>query len=397
MSKKKRDREEYVSLKRKFYVRLLQTVLVSVGIVFGFYLLVWKDRGGNWMLEFFQNGFGLDWTSAMILYNQIFRNNKDTIALLLFSLVFFLAIRKVLNEFIGCFQAVNSGIDQLLEEEGKIQLPPELLETERRLKEVKEELARRSLTAAQAEQRKNDLVMYLAHDMRTPMTSVIGYLSLLQEAPDLPAKQRAKYVGISLEKACRLEKMMNEFFEITRYNLQQITISPEPIDLYYLLVQLMDELSPLLSARGNWAVLQADENLTVDGDPDKLARVFNNVMKNAASYSFPNTEIMLRAEERDGQVVLVFQNQGKTIPEYKLEAIFEKFYRMDESRTSNTGGTGLGLAIAKEIVALHGGTIKADSREDTVTFTITLPKVQENRRQRRETAGEALGKDLAQS
>ena len=271
------------------------------------------------------------------------------------------------------------------------------METERRLKEGKEELDRRSLTAAQAEQRKNDLVMYLAHDMRTPMTSVIGYLSLLQEAPDLPAKQRAKYVGISLEKACRLEKMMNEFFEITRYNLQQITISPEPIDLYYLLVQLMDELSPLLSARGNWAVLQADENLTVDGDPDKLARVFNNVMKNAASYSFPNTEIMLRAEERDGQVVLVFQNQGKTIPEYKLEAIFEKFYRMDESRTSNTGGTGLGLAIAKEIVALHGGTIKADSREDTVTFTITLPKVQENRRQRRETAGEALGKDLAQS
>lgn len=380
-------------MKRKFYIRLLQTVLVSVGIVFAIYLLFWKERGGNWVVGFFQEGLGLDWTSAMILYNQIFRNNTDTIALLLFSLVFFLAIRKVLNEFIGYFQAVNRGIDQLLEEEGKIQLPPELLETERRLKEVKEELSRRTLAAAQAEQRKNDLVMYLAHDMRTPMTSVIGYLSLLQEAPELPAEQRAKYVGISLDKACRLEKMMNEFFEITRYNLQQITISPEPIDLYYLLVQLSDELSPLLSARGNRAVLQADENLTVYGDPDKLARVFNNVLKNAASYSFPNTEIVIRAEERDdGWVVLTFQNQGKTIPAYKLEAIFEKFYRMDESRSSNTGGTGLGLAIAKEIIALHGGRIMAESREDTVTFTITLPKVPENRALREEKAGERSGK-----
>ena len=129
--------------------------------------------------------------------------------------------------------------------------------------------------------RKNDLVAYLAHDLRTPLTSIIGYLNLLEEAPDMPPEQKVKYTHIALEKAYRLENLVNEFFEIARYNLQQIDIKKESIDLYYMLVQVTDELYPLLSARGNTAVLRACEDLTVDGDPDKLARVFNNILKNA--------------------------------------------------------------------------------------------------------------------
>ena len=168
--------------------------------------------------------------------------------------------------------------------------------------------------------------------------------------------------------------MINEFFEITRYNLQQINLSKETIDLYYMLVQLTDELSPILSNNGNTTALRANENLSVYGDPDKLARVFNNVLKNAAAYSYPNTEILISAEEKDGTVILSFINKGKTIPREKLSSIFERFYRLDEARTSNTGGTGLGLAIAKEIVSLHGGTITANSENDTIEFIITLPK-----------------------
>ena len=215
--------------------------------------------------------------------------------------------------------------------------------------------------------------MYLAHDIRTPLTSVIGYLSLLEEAPDMPIQQREKYVHITLEKAYRLEKMINEFFEITRYNLQQITLQKETIDLYYMLVQLTDELSPILAENGNTVVLHADENLSVRGDSDKLARVFNNVLKNAAAYSFPNTEIVLSAEEKDSEIVITFQNKGKTIPREKLSTIFEKFYRLDEARTSNTGGAGLGLAIAKEIVNLHGGIITASSEGEMISFVIRLP------------------------
>ena len=191
----------------------------------------------------------------------------------------------------------------------------------------------------------------------------------------MPAAQKAKYVHITLEKACRLETLVNEFFEITRYNLQEITLEKEKIDLYYMLAQLTDEFYPILSAHGNRAVLHADENLTLCGDPIKLARVFNNILKNAVAYSDPDTEILIDAKSAGGAVTITFQNHGRTIPPQKLDVIFEKFYRLDEARTTNSGGAGLGLAIAKEIVTLHGGRITAASENEVTTFTVTLPAV----------------------
>ncbi len=140
-----------------------------------------------------------------------------------------------------------------------------------------------------------------------------------------------------------------------------------------MLVQMMDEFYPILSAKGNTATLQANESLTAYGDPVKLARVFNNILKNAAAYSTPNTEILISAKQEGGRVIVSIQNHGPTIPAEKLAAIFEKFYRMDEARTSNTGGAGLGLAIAKEIVLAHGGTITAQSINEITTFTVTVP------------------------
>ena len=251
--------------------------------------------------------------------------------------------------------------------------PKEQAEIAAQLSDIKSALLENQRRLKEETTRKNDLIAYLAHDLKTPLTSVIGYLSLLDEAQDMPPKQRAKYTRITLDKAYRLEKMINEFFDITRYNLQQIVVQKEPVDLYYLLVQLTDELLPMLEKNGNTVRLQASETLTVPGDSDKLARVFQNVLKNATAYSYPHTEILVSAEEREGAVVLRFLNQGRTIPQEKLAALFEKFYRLDDARTSGTGGAGLGLAIAKEIVTLHGGSISAESVDETVTFTVTLP------------------------
>ena len=120
-------------------------------------------------------------------------------------------------------------------------------------------------------------------------------------------------------------------------------------------------------------MLHVDENLTIYGDPEKLARVFNNILKNAAAYSYPGSEILISAGQVEEQIKISFKNKGKTIPREKLMSIFEKFYRLDEARTTNSGGTGLGLAIAKEIVSLHGGAITAESEHDTVEFIVTLP------------------------
>ena len=289
-------------------------------------------------------------------------------------LIFAVLMVRIFRWVTGYFREVNQGIESLLaDDEKQIQLSPEMLPFERKLNSVKQTLAERKMETALAEQRKDELVMYLAHDIRTPLTSVIGYLNLLEEDPNMPPEQRAARVHIVLEKAYRLETMVNEFFEITKYKSQKITLSKETIDLYYMLVQLSDELSPVLAPRGNTVTLHLDENLTIEADPEKLARVFNNILKNAASYSFPHTEIVISAEKLEHEVIIRFQNSGEDIPNEALASLFNKFYRVDQSRSSDTGGTGLGLAIAKEIVTLHGGAISASSKNHVVTFTVSLP------------------------
>lgn len=289
-------------------------------------------------------------------------------------LIFTVLMVRIFRWVTGYFREVNQGIESLLaDDEKQIQLSPEMLPFERKLNSVKQTLAERKMETALAEQRKDELVMYLAHDIRTPLTSVIGYLNLLEEDPNMPPEQRAVRVHIVLEKAYRLETMVNEFFEITKYKSQKITLSKETIDLYYMLVQLSDELFPVLAPRGNTVTLHLDENLTIEADPEKLARVFNNILKNAASYSFPHTEIVISAEKLEHEVIIRFQNSGEDIPNEALASLFNKFYRVDQSRSSDTGGTGLGLAIAKEIVTLHGGAISASSKNHVVTFTVSLP------------------------
>lgn len=370
----KNENSDYSQLKSKLLKRFILLSFIAFLIIFLIYELMWIGRGGEWLVSVFQNLFKMDYDNALNLYQQVFRNYFDMIWIAVILITMVILLRVILNWFTKYFDMVNQGITAILDTDAEMHLPSEMAATERKLYSVKAELKQRTLEAQLAEQRKNELVMYLAHDIRTPLTSVIGYLNLLSEAPDMPREQRAKYVDITLDKAYRLEKMINEFFEITRYNMQQISITKETIDLYYMLVQLSDELSPLLSANGNQVILNADENLTACGDPEKLARVFNNVLRNAAAYSFPHSEILISAEESEHSVIISFINKGTTVPKEKLTAIFEKFYRMDEARNSNTGGAGLGLAIAKEIISLHGGTITADSNDNTVTFTITLPK-----------------------
>lgn len=371
-NKKPKQKTDYSQLKTKMLFQLLGMILVALLATYTIYKLIWHNQGGNWVVSMLWRYFGIDSNIGQYLYTKLFRNHTEFIWAATIIVIFLVLLVYLLNKFTAYFDLISQGIDALLNDKDEISLPAEMSAIERKLNMVRQTLQQRSMEAQTAEQRKNDLVMYLAHDIRTPLTSVIGYLSLLEEAPDMPIQQRAKYVHITLEKAYRLENMINEFFEITRYNLQHIVLNKETIDLYYMLVQLTDELSPVLAANGNTAVLRADENLSVYGDSDKLARVFNNVLKNAAAYSFPNTEILISAEEKDGKIIITFQNRGKTIPREKLSTIFEKFYRLDEARTSNTGGAGLGLAIAKEIVSLHGGTITANSERETISFIIRL-------------------------
>ena len=251
--------------------------------------------------------------------------------------------------------------------------PAEYAEVSAQMAEIKSGIRRQEQLLREEASRKNDLITYLAHDLKTPLTSVVGYLSLLEEAPDMPAEQKARYVHIALDKALRLEQLINEFFDITRYNLQQIVLEQERVDISFLLIQLVDEFYPILEAHGNRVRLENGEDLNIRGDGEKLARVFNNILKNAVAYSYPDTEIEIVCERGEENLRILFRNRGRTIPSHKLDAIFEKFFRLDDARNTNTGGAGLGLAIAREIVTLHGGTITAHSLDEVTTFTVELP------------------------
>lgn len=272
-----------------------------------------------------------------------------------------------LDEVISATQTVYEQNDHA------VALSEPLKELENQLNQIKMSVLLSKQAAKQAEDKKNEIIMYLAHDIRTPLTTVIGYLSLLHEAPDMPENQKEKYIKVALDKADRLEKLINELFEVTKYNAHTVVLKRETVDLHCLIAQVIDEIYPTLSANGNTVVFKADDDLSVTGDPEKLARVFSNLLRNAAAYSYPKTEIRISAKRSDRNIQIIFENHGKTIPPEQLDSIFEKFSRLDEARLSDTGGAGLGLSIAEEIIHLHGGTITASSKNETISFMIMLP------------------------
>ena len=272
-------------------------------------------------------------------------------------------------------EALADAAEQLVSPQDEpISLPDSLGEVEVQLNAARERALRDARAAQAAEQRKNDLVVYLAHDLKTPLTSVIGYLTLLRDEPQLSPELRARYTGIALDKAERLEELINEFFEITRFNLSHLELEKQPVDLCRMLQQVVSEFAPMLGERDLTCALELPPSLEYDCDPDKLARVFDNLLRNACHYSTPGSVVRISGGEEGDSIVLRFLNSGRTIPPEKLARIFDQFFRLDSSRATRTGGAGLGLAIAKEILTLHGGTITAWSREDQVCFQVTLPR-----------------------
>ena len=372
MMKNKQD--DFSIFQRKIAIRFFSSALLSVAIVIALYFFIWKERFGDWIVSILELVGKMEHEEAFLIYHYNFRGYKEIFFVVAIVAIFLILLLLLFRWLTKYFREINLGIDNLLaEDEKKIRLSPEMLPFEYKLNTVKQKLKEQKEATALAEQRKDELVMYLAHDIRTPLTSVIGYLSLLEEEPNKADQEQAKNIHIALDKAYRLDKMVNEFFEITRYHSKQIKLKKQSVDLYYMLIQLRDEFLPSFSLRNNTVSLDFDENTTIYADPEKIARVFGNILKNAVEYSYPHTKITVSAIQAENHIVITFQNKGKTIPAEKLSSIFDKFYRLDEARISDTGGTGLGLAIAKEIILLHGGTIEAHSENETVTFTVKLP------------------------
>ena len=301
--------------------------------------------------------------------------NRDVVVYVYVGIVLAIIIYRFISKYVDGMNEVYKSLDLILKEDNEtIKLPSEVNEFSDKLNDIKYDYILSKKNAKEAEDKKNDLIMYMAHDLKTPLTSIIGYLTLLTDEKEIPRNLQEKYMKIALDKALRVEELTNEFFDITRYNLSSMPINKQNINLSYLLEQLVDECFPMLEEKHLKCDLNAKEKVMYLGDGDKLARAFGNLLKNAISYSFENTTIYINLEEKDNKIFISFKNKGEKIPKYKLDKIFDKFYRGDQSRTSVTGGAGLGLAITKEIIELHDGIITVKNDDEYIEFNMVLNK-----------------------
>lgn len=226
-----------------------------------------------------------------------------------------------------------------------------------------------------AEKQKQDLITNVAHDLRTPLTTIVGYLELLRSNPDIGKDNVYKYSSIAYEKSKRLQMMMDDLFEFTTLDQANVKINMTTINISELVLQIVDEFYPTFQDHNIIPIVDVStQSLYIHADGQLLARVFDNLISNAIKYGSNNNPIKIEVLSDDESVTIKIINYGTTISQEELPHIFDKFYRSDSSRSTSTGGTGLGLAIAKNIVEMHKGRIFATSHKDKTTFVVTLPK-----------------------
>lgn len=348
---------------RLFNTFLLQCLFIAAGLFVGILVLhtllsalLFRLLGENYIFYYRE------------LYIYLFANVLWTVLLLSRTRLF---LKKVVDYVEELRKASERFFDPDVGQE--TELSPELADIAARINLLKAESIQKERLSREHEKQKNDRMMYLAHDLRTPLSSVIGYLNLLRDdesrlAPEL----RTKYLSVALDKAERLEFLIDEFFDMSRLTLSEISPNCGEIHLNLLLRQLICEFEPLFREKDLRCELCAGQERPLRCDGELIRRVFENLLRNALLYGKPSSVITLRSEFEEKFVRVRTENVAPAIPREKLDLIFEPFFRLDNSRNS-AGGAGLGLSIAKHIVDLHHGRIEANCEGETVCFTVELP------------------------
>ena len=374
-NKRETSNHDFYQFRTRIFARIAAMMFGAVTGIYLLYVYVLRGNFANRVVDFLHKQFHMDYVSANKVYRYLIRNHIELVFAVSIVALFLVIFRIYLNRFTKYFLEINNGMDVLLQEHAEdVSLSGELSAIEKKMNQVKNTLDKRKLDMQMAEQRKRDLVMYLAHDLKTPLASVIGYLNLLRDEGEISEELREKYLSVSLDKAERLEILINEFFEIARFNFSDLVLQYGRINLTRLLEQLVYEFRPMLQEKNLQCRLEAPPDIMLKCDADKIQRVFDNILRNAVLYSYEESSIEIIAQGQEENVVVRFINRGDTIPAEKLARIFEQFYRLDAARSTATGGAGLGLAIAKEIVEAHGGTITAESGNEESVFTVMIPK-----------------------
>lgn len=235
------------------------------------------------------------------------------------------------------------------------------------------ELNKKNEKERKTEKTKNELITNVSHDLRTPLTSIMGYIGLVKDKKYVDDAQMDEYMTIAYNKSEKLKILIDDLFEYTKLTNETITLNKEEVALNELLNQLTEELVPIFEE--NNLIVEREiskEKLIVNVDINKILRVFENLIMNAIKYSNKPSIVKVRLYKDKSDVIVSIENQGPQIPKEDLEKLFERLYRQDKSRTSSTGGSGLGLAIAKNIVLLHGGKIWAECEDENIRFFVKL-------------------------
>lgn len=324
--------------------------------------------------------------------DTIFQTNEKTmlfsillyvlIGILIFSLSFTLMQHRQVQYMqklcTAMHKIANGDLTTTVEVEGDNELSQMAVELNQMAQQVRTLMERER----EAERTKNDLITNVAHDLRTPLTSIIGYLELLSSNRPLDETIRKKYLSIAYQKSCHLQLLIEDLFGFTSLGYGKFTAKMDELDIVNLLAQLLDEFYPIFEQ--NHLQYNYTTNVpskTIIGDGTLLARLFDNLINNAVKYGNDGKMINVILTAQEEVVTIQVINFGTIIPTSELNMIFDKFYRMEQSRSTQTGGTGLGLAIAKNIVDVHNGTITAESSLNGTVFKVVLPTIPSDQKQ----------------
>ena len=297
------------------------------------------------------------------------------LGILLFSLIFLLLQRKMARDVETIARAVKQisegDLSTRLELEGEGELT-DIAENLNRMEEDIQELIDKERTS---EQSKTDLITNVAHDLRTPLTSILGYLELLRKNQKLSPEMQQKYLDIAYNKSVRLQKLIEELFGFTKLSYGKINMNVAKVDIVELLAQLLEESYPNFQKNGlSYDFVSNRKSQIIEADGDLLARLFDNLIGNAIKYGKEGKRVRVNLRADREIVTIKIVNYGCVIPANELPLIFDRFYRTDHSRTnaSGPGGTGLGLAIVKNITDMHHGTVSVSSDLSGTVFTVRL-------------------------
>lgn len=311
----------------------------------------------------------------MLLYEKV---GALPIAMMMCALLFILYVILLSHRSVRFLVQITKAVQRVskgnLDTEISIQSTDELGELAHNINIMTKQLKVSMEEERAAVQAKNELITNVSHDLRTPLTSIIGYMRLVEEDRYKDEVELRYYINIAYEKSQRLNRLVDDLFDYTRMSHGNIQLNYTQINLIELLAQLAAEFDlPLRHEQMEVHLQFMKENITITADGDKLMRVFENLLSNAMKYGKSGKRIDIRAKLEPGWAIVQMVNYGPVIPATELAFIFDRFYRVDKSRSGETGGTGLGLAIAKSIIEQHYGTIQASSGEQETVFEVKLP------------------------